>query len=153
MVESFQYSCAPSVLLLEGPRIPIDISAISSEIREGGLVGLEIPATPARISGLIDTGSSFTIVSPEIAQQCKLRATGFNPTVASMRDIGKYPQYAAWIRFPGTALQGLDATPVVAIEIKQVNPRRYDCIIGRDILQRWLLTYSGNGAVSIQELR
>jgi len=151
-VESFRYSRAPSILLREGPRIPIDISAISSEIREGKLVGLEIPAIPLRISGLIDTGSSFTVVSPEIDKQCKLRATGYNATVASMKNVGEYPEYAAWIRFPGTGLQELDGTPVVVIEIKQVNPPRYDCIIGRDILQRWLLTYNGGGTVSIQEL-
>jgi hypothetical protein len=143
-----QLSFNPVILQRDGPQIDIEISAPSDEIRDGTAVGLEYPR-PFGIHALIDTGASLTVVNPQVVTTCKLRHTGF-ATVASVEKFGKYPQHAAWIRFPGTKLAGLDGVPVVACEmIKQP----YACLIGRDILRNWLLTYNGNGTVSIQELR
>jgi len=143
-----QLSFSPSVLQKDGPQIYIEVSAPSDEIRDGTAVGLEYPR-PFGIRALIDTGASLTVVNPQVVTTCKLRHTGF-ATVASVAKVGKYPQHAAWIRFPGTKLAGLDGVAVVACEmIKQP----YACLIGRDILRNWLLTYSGDGTVSVQELR
>lgn len=150
MAGSYKYSSTESVLLQDGPRITIEIGAWSADIKESATVGLEFPP-PLTISAMIDTGARLTFISPEIAAQCKLRATTMK-TVASMGMLSKYPEHAARIRFPGTKLRELDGVPVVACEIKQFNGPRYDCLIGRDILSRWLLTYNGGGVVEIREL-
>lgn len=145
---SHQLSFIPSVLQKDGPRIFIEISAPSSDIKEGSAVGLEFP--PAfGIHAVIDTGASLTVVNLEVVERYKLRATGF-ATVASIEKKERYRQHAAWIRFPDTKLRDFDGIPVVACKILQ---QPYSCLIGRDILRNWLLTYSGNGSISIQELR
>jgi predicted aspartyl protease len=147
-VASHQLSFSPSVLQKDGPRIFNEISAPSYDIEEGLAVGLEFPP-PFGITAIIDTGASLTVVNPEVAERCKLRATGF-ATVASIEKTGKYNQHAAWIKFPKTKLKDFDGIPVVACKISQ---QPYSCLIGRDILRNWLLTYDGgNGTVSIQEL-
>ncbi len=143
-----QLSFTPSVLQKDGPRIFIEISAPSFDIKEGSAVGLEFPS-PLRITAIIDTGASLTVVNPEVVERCKLRATGF-AIVASIERKAQYRQHAARIRFPDTRLKDLAEIPVVACKILQ---QPYSCLIGRDILRNWLLTYSGDGTVSIQELR
>ena len=112
-------------------------------------MGLEFPQ-PVHISGMIDTGARVTIVSPEIVAKCKLRATTLK-TIASMGNVGKYPEHVAWIKFPDAGLRDLDGVPVIACEIPQFNGPQYDCLIGRDILRKWLLTYSGDGSVAIKD--
>ena len=141
-----QLSFNPSILQKDGPSITIEISAPLFDIAEGSPLGLEYP--PFRIKAIIDTGASLTVVNPEVVETCKLPARGF-AIVASIEKKARYNQHAACIKFPGTRLRTLDGIPVVACKISQ---QPYACLIGRDILRNWLLTYSGNGTVSIQEL-
>lgn len=137
----------PSILQKDGPRIFIEISVSSSDIKEGSPLGLEFPR-PLGITAIIDTAASLTVVNPEVVERCKLRATGF-ATVASIERKAQYRQHAAWIGFPKTGLKDLDGIPVVACKITQ---QPYSCLIGRDILRNWLFTYNGNGSISIGEL-
>jgi len=147
-VASHQLSFTAPVLQKDGPCIRIEISAPSFDLEEGLSVGLAFPP-PFGISAVIDTGASLTVVNPEVAATCKLRATGF-VTVASVEKFGKYPQHAARIRFPGSNLREFDGIPVVACKIAK---QPYACLIGRDILRNWRLTYDGaRGTVLIQEL-
>lgn len=141
-------SFAAPVLQKDGPRIFIEISAPLDEIKEGSAIGLEYPP-PFGCTAIIDTGASITVVNPELVERCKLRATGY-AIVASIEKKAQYHQHAARIRFPNTPLKGLDEIPVVACKILQ---QPYACLIGRDILRNWLLTYNGDGVVSIEELR
>jgi hypothetical protein len=146
-VASHQLSFTAPVLQRDGPCIRIEISAPSFDLEEGLAVGLAFPA-PFGINAVIDTGASLTVVNPEVAATCKLRATGF-VTVASVEKFGKYPQHAARFRFPGSNLREFDGIPVVACKISK---QPYACLIGRDILRYWRLTYDGaRGTVLIQQ--
>lgn len=137
------------MLQKDGPRISIEISIPSFERREGAAIGLEYPP-PFGITAVLDTGASLTVVNPEVASHCKLRPTGF-ANVASVEHFDRYKQHAAWIRFPGAALRDFDGIPVVACKISR---QPYACLIGRDILRNWQLTYNGAaGTVLIEELR
>ena len=136
----------------EGPLIPIAISASEEYIKEGSRLGAEFPP-PVEIDALVDTGSNFTMVSHDVVERCKLRATGFQINVASLGRLDPLHEHAAWIRFPNTGLTDFREIPVAACDILQVRKRPYKCIIGRDILRNWLLTYDGNGIVSIQGWR
>jgi predicted aspartyl protease len=88
---------------------------------------------------LIDTGSSLTVVNPQVAATWKLRHTGF-VEVSAAGNKGRYRQYAAKISFPGTALKGFDVIPVVACPLPG---QPISCLIGRDLLRRWQFTYNG----------
>lgn len=136
----------PSKLLVEGPHIEILISTTRPEFEEGRAIGLEFRELV--VHALIDTGASLTVINPQIATTCKLLQTDWNriTTVGGM--AGSYPAYAAAISFPGTDLPGFDVVRVVACPI--IEQRFFSCLIGRDILRKWVLTYDGpNGELEI----
>jgi hypothetical protein len=140
-------SWTPSALFQQGPHIGILVSATKIELKEGRDVGLEFTELPVR--ALIDTGASVTIINPQIAATCKLRQTGRARIIAVGGEPGEYLEHAAAISFPGTGLPSLEAVRVVACPI--IRQPYFSCLIGRDILQKWLLTYDGRrGEVEIQ---
>lgn len=94
---------------------------------------------------LIDTGASLTVINPKIAITCKLKQTGHQMINAVGGQAGAY---AAAISFPRTELPSLDSTRVVACPI--IRQPFFSCLIGRDIMRKWLLTYDGrSGEVEI----
>jgi predicted aspartyl protease len=136
----------PADLILQGPHIAILISATRLEVEEGRPLGLEFPELPVR--ALIDTGASLTVINPQIAFTCKLKQTGHQTINAVGGQAGEFPAYAAAISFPGTALPSLEATRVVACPI--IRQPFFSCLIGRDIMRKWLFTYDGRtGEVEI----
>jgi predicted aspartyl protease len=138
---------SPSGLQQHGPRIRISISAPLMEVEEGKAVGLEYPR-PLQLLALIDTGSSLTVVNPEVAQTCKLRPTGITK-VSAAGGIGRWPEYAATISFPEHDLQSFELIRVVGCPLPQ---QEWSCLIGRDVLRRWLFSYDGKtGAWTIEE--
>jgi predicted aspartyl protease len=108
-------------------------------MQEGKTIGLEFPQ-PIQIRALIDTGASLTVVNPEVAQSRKLRHTGFANIVAA-GGSGRYPEYAAAVTFPESGLRGFDSIRVVACPIVR---QPVSCLIGRDILRYWSMTYLGS---------
>ncbi|MGH9580107.1 MAG: retroviral-like aspartic protease family protein [Terriglobales bacterium] len=97
---------------------------------------------------MVDTGASVTVINPEIARTQKLRQTGYAQIIAA-GGSGRYAEHAAAISFPGTGLQRFDPIRVVACPIVR---QPVSCLIGRDILRRWLLTYDGRtGRVQIED--
>lgn len=136
-----------ATLLQQGPHLAIVISATTFEVREGRSAGLDFPEWPVR--ALIDTGASLTIINPQIAATCKLKQTGRARINAVGGEAGEYPEYAAAISFPDSELPSLHATRVVACPI--IRQPFYSCLIGRDILEKWLFLYDGrSGRVEIQ---
>jgi predicted aspartyl protease len=129
----------PSTLLLQGPVIEIVVSTTRPELEEGRAIGLEYPELPMR--ALIDTGAALTIINPQIATTCKLLQTDWNKITAVGGVEGEYPAYAAAISFPGTELPRFDVIRVVACPI--IKQPFFSCLIGRDILRKWLLQYDG----------
>ena len=140
-------SSTPAGLLQQGPLIDILISATRFELDEGRAVGLDFAEWPVR--ALIDTGASVTIINPQIAKTCKLRQTSRARIVAVGGDAGEFPEHAAAISFAGTDLPSFDAIRVVACPI--IRRPFFSCLIGRDILQKFRLTYDGRtGEVEIR---
>ena len=116
------------------------------ELDEARIIGLEFPSA-LEVNALIDTGASVTVINPEVAASQKLRHTGF-AFIAAAGSSGRYTEHAAAIQFPGTDLMGFDPIRVVACPIVR---QPVSCLIGRDILRKWLLTYDGHtGRVRIE---
>jgi hypothetical protein len=126
-----------STLLVQGPHIAILISRTTTGSRGGQATQSDHPPLPLR--ALIDTGASLTLINPEIATTCNLKQTGYQEISALGGVAGRYPIYAAAVSFPGTDLPAFDAIPVVACAI--IRQPFFSCIIGRDILRNWILTY------------
>ena len=117
------------------------------EIEDGESVGLEYPS-PLRLLALIDTGASLSVVNPEVAQTCKLRPTGITKVYAA-GGIGRWPEYAATISFPEYNLKSFELVRVVGCPLPQ---QEWSCLIGRDLMRRWLFTYDGRtGDYTIEE--
>jgi hypothetical protein len=136
-----------TTLLQQGPHIRIVISATRYELTEGRAAGLDFSEWPVR--ALIDTGASLTIINPQIAATCKLKQTGRARINAVGGEAGEYPEYAAAISFPDDGLPAFEAIRVVACPI--IRQPFFSCLIGRDILSKWLFIYDGrNGQVEIR---
>jgi predicted aspartyl protease len=89
---------------------------------------------------LIDTGAGRTVITPEAAQ--KLRLPLVNYTTLS-RVGGKESQvevYVASIQFPREKLATIEVIEVACCELPD---NLFQCLLGRDILSRWLFTYDG----------
>jgi predicted aspartyl protease len=130
---------ASANLLIEGPHLPIIVSATKVEVQEGRAVGLDYTELPVR--ALIDTGASITVINPEIATTCKLKQTGYQKVSTVGGAAGEYPEYAAAISFPESEIPRLETVRVVACPI--IRQPFFSCLIGRDILQRWIVIYNG----------
>jgi hypothetical protein len=135
-----------NTLWQQGPHIEIVISKAVPELRKLRTTGLDLPELPVR--AVIDTGASLTLINPEIAATCKLTRVGQVTINAVGGEAGEFPEYAAAISFPGSQLPSLGTTRVVACPI--IRQPFFSCLIGRDILRKWLFTYDGrNGEVEI----
>ncbi len=139
---------SPNELQQYGPRIRISISAPQMEIDEGRAVGLEYPP-PLELFALVDTGSSLTVLNPEVAKTCKLRATGMEQ-VSAAGAIGRYVAYAATISFPDHNLERVELIRVIGCPLPL--QQMWSCLIGRDLMRRWLFSYDGTtGDCTIKE--
>lgn len=114
---------------------PIDILD-AGEPRDFGL------PSPVPIMALIDTGASISVVSKTYAQSAKLRLTSEGSKIRTLGATLDGAEYAASMSFPDTSL-----TPLVPIRLFATNirERHYSCLIGRDILQFWRITFDGPG--------
>jgi hypothetical protein len=66
-------------------------------------------------------------------------------------DAKAYPEFAAALRFPDSDLLGFRVHGIIACPIFETQ---FSCLIGRDILKYWELTYSGAlGQFSIKDSR
>jgi len=101
--------------------------------------GKEIPN--AKVKALIDAGASISVILPEIAEKVGLVHTGYQK-ITSVQDERLQPVYFGTIAF---SWGGAKETPLVACPLKH-----FGCLIGRDVLTHWYLTYDGaNGTIVI----
>ena len=142
------FSPSSDWLLKHGPIIPIVIGWPLFETNENVPIALQ-PAEPRQIHALIDTGASLTIVNPALARTLKLQQTG-EATIYAAGSSGTYPEFAASISFPGTSLPNMDIVRIVGCPLAS---QVMSCLIGRDVLKNWELTYNGLlGRFSIQRI-
>lgn len=93
------------------------------------------------INALIDTGASSCIITDKLAKELELIQTGFQK-ITSVQDQQDRPKYFARLQFPwGKAVEvAVASCPLTGV----------DCLIGRDVLMHWHLTYNGvTGQITI----
>jgi predicted aspartyl protease len=131
---------SPIVLNRMGPFIePVTIThrQISQELLEKQ--GKNVPT--ASVRALIDTGASLSVISQQVADELGFVQTGYQ-NISSVQDEQQQPVYYGRIIFPwGNGIE----IPIVSCPL-----RRFDFLIGRDVLAHWHFTYNGvDGSIVI----
>jgi predicted aspartyl protease len=122
-----------------GPFIQVTITHPRIIQEEFKRLGRKIPSIS--VKALIDTGASGTVVSPKVSDELGLIHTGFQ-TVTSVQDEQQRPVFYAFIIFQWGSGKEI---PIVSCPL-----RRFDCLIGRDILMHWHVSYNGpDGSIVI----
>ena len=107
-------------------------------------LGLDCPA-PCTLTALIDTGSPFTVISKTYANYCKLVQTSPPVPVKTLGGTAMCGEHAGSVAFPNTNLHSIDAIRIVSGEF--LKEPHFSCLIGRDILQNWRITFDGRRRV------
>jgi hypothetical protein len=123
-----------------GPCIDVTIMNSADVIEAGHAIGLEYPQ-PRPIRALLDTGASITVISKVLANSCKLFQTNEGSQITAIGATHHCGEHAGAIRFPGTPLRAFD--PIRILSAVFVKERSYACLIGRDILRNWIVTFDG----------
>lgn len=91
---------------------------------------------------VIDTGAGISVVSKTFARTSKLRLTSEGSKIKTLGAMLEGAEYAASVSFPETGLR-----PLVPIRLFSGDFIRepFSCLIGRDILQYWKVTFDGPG--------
>jgi predicted aspartyl protease len=98
--------------------------------------------------GLIDTGASRTILTPEAIKRVGLPVVDY-PTISRAGGLEKVSAHVASIQFPRYKMAPIEAIQVLCCELPE---QQVQCLIGRDIISHWLFIYNGvKGEWSIEE--
>src|SRR5579872_3281006 len=132
----FSRSYSRTELRRSGPKITVTIGHPRSALvlAEQSHIELEKPYT---VTALIDTGASRSVISPQLATTCGLRQTGI-ARISSAGHITDRAEFAGAIRFPDQPLEAFDPMSLVACPLPKQDVA---CLLGRDVLERWNLTY------------
>ena len=123
-----------------GPLIGVTVMNSRDVIEAGALIGLEYP--PAlTMKALIDTGASVTVISKVYANYCKLFQTSEGSEISAIGAVHRCGEHAGSISFPSTGLRSFD--PIRIVSAVFAKERHYACLIGRDILRNWAITFDG----------
>jgi predicted aspartyl protease len=142
-----KFTYARGDLRRSGPKIRVTISNPRSAHAAAERAGVVLKE-PFTVTALIDTGASRTVVTPQLAPTCGLRQTGV-ARISSAGHITERPEYAGAIHFPDSELKGFDPVSLVVCPLPEQDVA---CLLGRDVLERWNLTYDGrSGFVEIEE--
>lgn len=123
-----------------GPCIEVVVMNSHDVIQAGKAAGLEYPA-PLKLKALIDTGASVSVISRTFANYCKLFETSAGTEITTLGATHICGEHAGAISFPGTELRAFNSMRIVSADF--VKQRHYACLIGRDILQNWKITFDG----------
>ncbi len=129
------YRSGPIKLARDGPRIELAIRPPFWQTTRMKAAGFSPKKRSWKSQALIDTGASFTCIRDDIAQDLSLKKVG-STKVHTGAGSPKCPVYTAeLIMGPFTFLSSIIGIPA--------KHQKIDCLLGRDILRRFTLVYSG----------
>src|SRR5205085_114813 len=131
-----------------GPELSIAVGPSQKE-REAAQRAGRLPPEPQPVKALIDTGSRLTIITPKAAKRCGLLPV--SPTTVFVVGGGEVNAdvYSARIVFTDTSLA---TWPTIEIVGTNLHHAAIECLIGRDILRRWIMHYDGpSGQLIVEE--
>jgi hypothetical protein len=103
-------------------------------------MGFDYPA-PRQVRALLDTGASVTVISRTFAKYSKLFQTSEGTELRILGSSYRVGEHAGSISFPGTNLRPFELIRIVSGDFER-EPN-HACLIGRDILRNWLISFDG----------
>lgn len=95
------------------------------------------------VAALIDTGANRTVITPRMVKEIGLIQVS-EVKLARVGGAEDYPTYAATIRFPkGKGFRGFAPVELLEIVGCELPHHPVECLLGRDILSRWVFHYDG----------
>jgi predicted aspartyl protease len=89
---------------------------------------------------LIDTGAQRTILAPDVIHRIGLSKIDETTLIRVGGEV-RAEVYAASLQFPHS---GFGAIEMIAVPSSDLPPL-FRCLLGRDVLSRWIFTYDGPG--------
>ena len=130
-----------------GPKIAVAIGHPRKALELAARENVDLNK-PFEITALIDTGASRTVINPQVARTCGLKQTG-RARISGAGEITERLEFAGAIHFPAHELRSFDPVILVACPLPEQDVA---CLLGRDVLERWNLTYDGrSGLVEVEE--
>jgi hypothetical protein len=136
----------PAALRTVGPVLTVQVeipTALASQLQKQGATA----PTPAAGFALVDTGASSTC-------ETVLTGLGINPVgqiqISTPSGQSARSVYPARFAFPGSLIPPIDFVGIVGVDLRaQAIPNHGPIIalIGRDILQNFILNYNGPGGM------
>lgn len=125
---------------MHGPRIEIRLGLPILTHSDSLLQDLRRPKPRfSTMPALIDTGAQRTVVSPEA-----VRSVGLSKiNEADLRRAGgvsRVDVYVASMAFPRSAFSPIEVMEVSCCDLPLPT---IQCLLGRDVLSRWIFTYDG----------
>ncbi len=125
-----------------GPRFEIEVGP--PIIPSQGKVRFPTSSNPSsrkfcRMPALIDIGASRTVLTPLAVQTIGLPVVDYT-TISRAGGMDKVSAHVASIQFPRYKLATIEVIQVLCCELTE---QPIQCLIGRDILSRWVFTYDG----------
>ncbi|MBV8205427.1 MAG: retroviral-like aspartic protease family protein [Acidobacteria bacterium] len=134
-------------LLDIGPELAVNVGPSRPELEAANRSGKTLP-DPQRVNAVIDTGARRTVITPQAAQRCGLLAVSRTKVFVVGGGEVTGDVFSARIVFPSP----LGTWPAIDIVAANLFASRIECLIGRDVLRRWIVTYDGpSGLLAIEE--
>jgi predicted aspartyl protease len=133
----------PRGLLVHGARIEVEIGPPVVRTSPGPLspsFSLSGGGRFSKMPALIDIGAGRTVVTPAVVERVGLRQVDVTRLARAGGINEDAGVYVAAIRFPRYKLATIEVANVICCELPE---QPIQCLIGRDILSRWLFTYDG----------
>ncbi|MGC1363206.1 MAG: hypothetical protein WA826_18695 [Silvibacterium sp.] len=123
-----------------GPCIYVIVRNSPDVIERGRALGLEYPES-RKMRALLDTGASVTVISKTFTKYCKLFQTNEGTELRVLGATYRGGEHAGSVSFPGTNLRTFDLIRIISADFEK-EPN-YACLIGRDILRIWIISFDG----------
>jgi hypothetical protein len=132
---------------MAGPCLPVQVEvppALAAQLQQTG------QAVPAPVAGfaLVDTGASVSAVDDTVIQQLGVQPIGMVP-VGTAGGPQQQAIYPGRFTFPGTTLPAIDFGSLLgcnlAGQIVAIHQGPLIALLGRDLLQSFVLVYNGPG--------
>ena len=139
---------SPKLLAAHGPiiQVQIEIPPALAEILQKS--STPIP-NPVEGFALIDTGASITAIDNVIFTQLSINPNGIT-RVGTAGGPQQQATYPARLTFPGTSIPGVNLTKALGCNLAGqlvLGDRRMIALIGRDILEAFILIYNGSAGM------
>jgi len=140
---------APLALQAVGPVMPLQVeipTALASALQQAG------QPIPGPILGfaLIDTGASVSAVDVSVVQRLGVQPIGVT-NVGGVTGVAQQPTYPARFVFPGTAFPPIEFGMLLGAPLSGLQPAGLPgpliALLGRELLQHFILIYNGPGAM------